>query len=158
MPPPPRESLNSSAVGSSAPIGNNEEESLPDSPEIIEDTGPKLKVLILGSELLEEMPFLEQDDRVELLMGTTPVSLIRILTEDNPGVVLCGTEFKGRSSLDILERISNMGMSSDRRILLCSRDLQSKDRIRFKMMKVDDFVDLPVADTDAFYTILEPLQ
>ena len=115
----------------------------------------KGKLLILGSELLAEMPFLQESSSpYEPVVGMTPVHVIRMLTEANPSLVLLGMEFKGRSTLEVLERIVNMGMAETRQFVLCAHDLQSKDRIKYKMMKVGTFVELPVKDKQDFFACL----
>lgn len=119
------------------------------------EAGPKTKVLVIGESLLNELPFLEDADcPFTPLVGSTPVNVIRLLTEENPPIILCGSQFKGRSSIVVLERITNMGMAENRKIFVCSKDLQSKDRIKFKMMKIGRFVGLPVKDKQGFFNRL----
>lgn len=111
----------------------------------------KAKVLVVG-DLVTELAFLAKPDSpFEVLPGTSPVGIIKVLTESQPKLMLCGVEFKGRSMVEVLEKISNMGVSKGTRIVICATELPSKDRIKFKMLKIENLIEPPAAGDEASF-------
>lgn len=115
----------------------------------------KTKLLVVGESLIEQMSFLGEDGSgFEVIPGISPVSIIKVLTEDKPKAMICPVEFKGRSMLEVLEKVAAMGVGKDVRTVICGDDIQTSDRIKFKMNKIENVFDLPIADKDAFKKML----
>jgi len=115
----------------------------PTEPKAETPAGPKIKALVMGGELMNQLDFLTGiDDRFALLPGNTPVGIIKTLAEQKPDLVLCGTEFKGRSIFEVLEKIDNMGALSQTKVVVCAEKLQPSDKIKFKMMRIEHILDL----------------
>lgn len=112
---------------------------------------PKIKLLVVGEELIEKLAFLGEDKTgLEVIPGLSPVTIIKVLTEDKPKAMICPVEFKGRSMLEVLEKVAAMGVGQDVRTVICSEEIQASDRIKFKMNQIEDVYDLPIEDPDAF--------
>jgi len=105
-------------------------------------TGPKIRMLVLGEELIGQLDFLAGAERFELLPGNTPVGIIKILSELKPPLMLCGLDFKGRDVTELLTKIDNMGALAATKVVVCAENLMAKDIIKLKMMKIEDTLDL----------------
>lgn len=114
-------------------------------------TGDRTKVLVMGTETESELAFLNHPSSpVELLTATTPVSVVKILTESSPPVILCSAEFKGRKIKEVLEKVANMGVLENRKIFVLANDLDGKDIIKLKMLKVQEIFSLPLENPSEF--------
>ncbi len=125
-----------------------EEESIP-----YED---KVKALVIG-DLIDELAFLDAPSSpFAVVQGTTPVGIIKALTESAPALLICGVEFKGRSMVEVLEKISNMGLGKNTTIVVCAQELPSKERIKFKMLQIENLIEPPLdGDVQAFMDKLQ---
>ena len=106
------------------------------------------KTLVVGNELMKSLAYLKEES-IDLLPGLTPVSIIKILTEDQPKNMVCAETFKGRSIVEMLERVENMGILKNVNVVVCAGDLQAKDRVKLKMMNVTHIHTGPLDDKDA---------
>jgi hypothetical protein len=105
----------------------------------------------MGNDLDGDLAFLNHPSSpVELLVATTPVSVVKILTEASPPAIICGAEFKGRSIKEVLEKVSNMGVLTNRKIFVLANDLDGKDIIKLKMLKVQEIFGLPLENPSEF--------
>lgn len=123
----------------------------PEQAELRPFQGERTKVLVMGSELESELAFLNHPSSpIELLTATTPVSVVKILTESSPPVILCAAEFKGRQIKEVLEKVANMGVLENRKIFVFANDLDGKDIIKLKMLKVQEIFSLPLENPSEF--------
>ncbi len=112
-------------------------------------------LLIFGDDILTEVPFLNAGNSpFEVVVCNTPIRAVKVITEDNPALILCGTEFKGRAITEVLEKINNMGVLKDKKVVVCGNDLTSKDLIKLKMMKIETVVPLPIKTAGEFLAAL----
>ena len=140
-PPPP------SKAGESAPEPAKEQ-SAP-------EASKRPTVLVLGEALLEEIPFLKaKNSPFEVIVSNTPISAVKVITEDAPAMILCGTAFKGRNIVEVLEKIHNMGVLNDRKVVVCGNDLTGKDMIKLKMLKIETVIPLPMTTAQDFLQAL----
>lgn len=129
----------------SAPGGAEE---LPESAAAIVEEGAvryedKIKALVIG-DLIEELAFLDAPSSpFVVIQGTTPVGIIKALTESSPALLICGVDFKGRSMVEVLEKIANMGLGKSTTIVICANELPSKERIKFKMLQIENLIEPP---------------
>jgi len=119
----------------------------PASAELPEDV--QADVLVVGEELRSEFQFLV-DNGLVLRTVDTPVSIAKALSQDKPKALLCGLEFKGREIVELLERIASMGLLDACQTIVCAADIPLRDRIKLKMLNVQEFQNLPVEDRAAF--------
>jgi hypothetical protein len=111
----------------------------------------KIKVLVIG-DLIDELAFLDTPaSPFTVIQGSSPVGIVKALTESSPALLICGVEFKGRSMVEVLEKIANMGLSKSTTIVVCASELPSKERIKFKMLQIENLIEPPQgSDTQGF--------
>ena len=117
-------------------------------------SGEKTRILFLGTELRDQLGFLNSDNGFHVFVGTTPISVIKMLSENEPKALLVGEEFKGRNSLEVLEKIMNMGVLNEKRVIFVGSDITAKDRIKLKMLNINEVVNLPINDQQEFMQTL----
>ena len=133
-----------------APAGSRDAQVSPAENTAAPFQGNKTKALVVGDELMAELSFLSlPSSPIEVISGLSPVTIIKILTEEKPKLMLCPLEFKGRSMVEVLDKIFNMGVGSNATIIVFADELPAKDRIKFKMMQIEDHISLPVEDEKA---------
>ena len=126
--------------------------------EPIAQTHKMAKILIIGVELEQTLQFLKNPQSpFEVISGHTPVGIIKSLSEDNPPLIICELDFKGRAITEMLEKIDNMGALTNRQIILCANNVETKDLIKLKMLKVQDVFPNPVPDPQAFIEKLKSM-
>lgn len=119
---------------------------------------PPMDILVFGEEMKEDLAFLESGDHAfNLHIESTPVGILKTINEKNPPLILCGTEFKDRSVVDILEKISNMGVLENRDVVICSDQLAGKDTIKLKMLKVRQIYTFSLENQEEFVEILKKM-
>ena len=126
-------------------------------PPPVKESGPivKMKILVVGDGLMEALSFLGlETSPFEILPGLTPVGIIKCLSEHKPPLMLCGMTFKERQITEILEKIENMGALGKTKVVICAENMLGKDRVKFKMMNLNDVIDLPITNREAFNTQL----
>lgn len=117
--------------------------------------GDRPTLLIFGDDILSEVPFLNAGNSpFDVVVCNTPIRAVKVITEDSPALILCGTEFKGRAIAEVLEKINNMGVLKDKKVVICGNDLNSKDLIKLKMMKIETVVPLPINTPGEFLAAL----
>ncbi|MBO1322005.1 PilZ domain-containing protein [Acanthopleuribacter pedis] len=112
-------------------------------------------LLVFGDDVLREVPFLDAPNSpFAVAVCNTPIRAVKVITEDKPALILCGTEFKGRAIVEVLEKINNMGVLKERKVVICGNDIPSKDLIKLKMMKIETVIPLPISGPGEFLSAL----
>ncbi len=117
-----------------------------------QESGPKL--LVVGNDLMGHLSFLEEDG-FALEAVNTPVAIVKSLSDETPRAMLCGLEFKGREIAELLERVANMGLLDEIKIIVCAEDIPLRERIKLKMLNIQHFQTLPILDKSEFTATLK---